>query len=405
MKVKALLKTVGDWVRRVFSIKRLAPATPSFIAIGFGIGFGILTMFIIWLLSVIGVLKSYNDPEFFYGVSLLLAGGFNEGLESFGDMLYSSAPLILAGLAVAFAFRTGLFNIGVPGQMIMGSLAAVYVGIKMTMPAPFHWMFAILAGMLAAGIWGMIVGLLKALLNVHEVVASIMMNYVAMYTAFIIIKGNRLLDGNTGHTLSVARTALLPHRELAIVGYYDLDIGILIAILAVIVIFIILNKTTLGYQLKAVGFNKEASRYAGMNTKRNIIISMAISGILAGIAGAVFVLIPGKFVWVTKDMMSAELMSVGFDGISVALLGLTQPVGVLFAGLFLAYIRQGGYYMEMANYMKEMADVITAVIIYFSSLSTVLYQFVKNRKEKQRKLKAEKIFEKQALASAGGEKS
>ena len=121
--------------------------------------------------------------------------------------------------------------------------------------------------------------------------------------------------------------------------------------------------------MKAVGFNKDASRYAGMDTKRNIIISMAISGCLAGIAGAVFVLIPGKYVWVTRDMMSAELMSVGFDGISVALLGLTQPVGVLFAGLFLAYLRQGGYYMEMANYMKEMADVIIAVIIYFSALS------------------------------------
>jgi ABC-type uncharacterized transport system permease subunit len=403
LKVKAIMAKLKEWAKRTFALKRLAPATPSFIAIGFGIGFGIVTMFIIWLLSVIGVLKTHNNPDFFYGVSLLLAGGFNEGMESFGDMLYSSAPLILAGLAVAFAFRTGLFNIGVPGQMIMGSLTAVVIGMKLSLPAPFHWMLALLGGMVAACLWGTIVGFLKAILNVHEVVSSIMMNYVAMYTAFIIIKGNRMLDGNTQHTKAVNVTALLPHRELAIFGYYDLDIGILIAILAVIVIFIILNKTTLGYQLKAVGFNKDASRYAGMDTKRNIIISMAISGCLAGIAGAVFVLIPGKYVWVTRDMMSAELMSVGFDGISVALLGLTQPVGVLFAGLFLAYLRQGGYYMEMANYMKEMADVIIAVIIYFSALSTMLYQFVKNRREKIAKLKAEKIISKQQIVTAGGD--
>ncbi|MDD4184187.1 MAG: ABC transporter permease [Candidatus Izemoplasmatales bacterium] len=403
MKVKAFLQKAVAWMKKNISIKRLAPAAPSFIAIGFGVGFGILTMFIIWLLSILGVLQTYNNPEFFYGISLLLAGGFNEGMESFGDMLYSSAPLILAGLAVAFAFRTGLFNIGVPGQMIAGSLTAVYIGMKISLPAPFHWMLALLGGIVAACVWGTIVGFLKAVLNVHEVVSSIMMNYVAMYTAFIVIKGNGMLDGNTQHTKSVASSAFLPHRELAIFGYYDLDIGIIIAILAVIVIFIILNKTTIGYQLKAVGFNKDASKYAGINTKRNIVISMAISGCLAGLAGAVFVLIPGKYLWVTRDMMSAELMSVGFDGISVALLGLTQPVGVLFAGLFLAYIRQGGYYMEMANYMKEMADVIIAVIIYFSALSTVLYQFIKNRRAKMAKLKAEKIIAKPDVALGGEE--
>ena len=405
MKAKAFFAKLKEWAKRTFSLKRLSPAAPSFIAIGFGIGFGIITMFIIWLLSIIGVLETYNDPEFFYGISLLLAGGFNEGMESFGDMLYSSAPLILAGLAVGFAFRTGLFNIGVPGQMIMGSLTAVFIGMKLSLPAPFHWLLALLAGMAAACIWGTIVGFLKAILNVHEVVSSIMMNYVAMYTAFIIIKGNAMLDGNTQHTKAVMESALLPHSELAIFGYYDLDIGILIAIFAVIIIYIILNKTTLGYQLKAVGFNKDASKYAGMDTKRNIITSMAISGCLAGIAGAVFVLIPGKYVWVTRDMMSAELMSVGFDGISVALLGLTQPVGVLFAGLFLAYVRQGGYYMEMANYMKEMADVIIAVIIYFSALSTVLYQFVKNRRAKMEKLKAEKIVGKHHAVATGGDES
>ena len=401
MKFKEMIAKLWLGIKNLFVPSRYSAAVPSFIAIGFGILFGILTMFIIWILVITGVFMVDNDPQFFYGITLLLAGGFNQGMYSIGYTLYRAAPLILAGLAVGFAFKTGLFNIGAPGQMIVGATIAVYVGIQISMPAPWHWMFALLCGMLAGGIWGLIVGALKALLNVHEVVASIMMNYVAMYSSFIFIKGFNLLDGNTSHTLGVSATAMIPYGKSAFFGGYVMNIGIILAIIAVIVIHIVLNKTTLGYQLKAVGFNKDASKYAGMNTKRNIMVSMAISGILAGMGGAILFLVSGKYIFVTKDMMTAELMSVGFDGISVALLGLSNPVGALFAGLFLSYIRQGGYYLNLANYMAEMADVITAVIIYFSALSTALYALVKAKKQKfKARTKSRKKLENE---DAGGE--
>lgn len=403
MKFKNIAAKIWQSVKNLFKPSRYQAAVPSLISIGFGIVFGILTMFVIWLLAVLGVFKTNNMPEFFYGVGVLLVGAFNEGMDSIADMLFAAAPLILAGLSVGFAFKTGLFNIGAPGQIVIGALTAITIGLKVSLPAPWHWMLALICGVLAAGIWGLIIGALKALLNVHEVVASIMMNYISIYTAFLIIKGSGMVNTQTSQTLQLPASALLPHGEVALFSYYDMNIGIIIAILAVIIMYIILHKTTLGYQLKAVGFNKEASKYAGMNTKRNIMISMAISGMLAGLAGAILIMVSGKYFQLTKEAMMAEIMSVGFDGISVALLGLSQPVGALFAGLFLAFIRQGGYYLNLANYMAEMADVITAVIIYFSALSTALYAIVKSRKVKLEILKKLRISRRKEKTQDGGE--
>jgi simple sugar transport system permease protein len=403
MKLKIILAKVWKSFKGLFQMSRYQGAIPSLISIGFGIVFGILTMFIIWILALTKVFNTTNMPEFFYGVAVLLAGGFNEGMDSIGDMLYAAAPLILAGLSVGFAFKTGLFNIGAPGQIVVGGLTAITIGLKITLPAPWHWMLALIAGVIAAGLWGLIIGALKALLNVHEVVASIMMNYISIYTAFLIIKGNNMVNTQTSQTLQLPASALLPHGEVALFAYYDMNIGIIIAILAVIILYIVLNKTTLGYQLKAVGFNKDASKYAGMNTKLNIMISMTISGMLAGLAGAILIMVSGKYFQLTKEAMMAEVMSVGFDGISVALLGLSQPVGALFAGLFLSYIRQGGYYLNLANYMAEMADVITAVIIYFSALSTALYAIVKNRKIKFEALKKIRISKRKQEIKERGE--
>lgn len=403
MNLKNIAAKVWQSIKGLFKPSRYQTAVPSLVSIGFGLVFGIVTMFIIWLLAVIGVFKTNNIPQFFYGVGVLLAGAFNEGMDSIGDMLFAAAPLILAGLSVGFAFKTGLFNIGAPGQIVIGGLAAITIGLKVSLPAPFHWMLAIFCGVIAAGLWGLIIGALKALLNVHEVVASIMMNYISIYTAFLIIKGNGMVNNQTSQTLQLPASALLPHGEVALFSYYDMNIGIIIAILAVIVMYIVLHKTTLGYQLKAVGFNKDASKYAGMNTKRNIMVSMTISGMLAGLAGAILIMVSGKYFQLTKEAMMAEVMSVGFDGISVALLGLSQPVGALFAGLFLAFIRQGGYYLNLANYMAEMADVITAVIIYFSALSTVLYAYVKSKKIKTDTMRKLRIARRKEKVKDGGE--
>lgn len=392
-KLRALFAGLKSlWTKFIHSsaVKR---ATPSLIAIGFGIAFGILTMFIIWLLVKLGVFNVVNDPNFFRGVARLLAGGFNKGMYSIGNMLHRAAPLILTGLSVGFAFKTGLFNIGAPGQLVFGALVAIIVGAKVPMPAPWHWMLATLAGMTAGALWGMIVGILKSIFNVHEVVSSIMMNYIAMYFAFWAIETfdllarfyDRITDSYriANFTLTLPETAFLPRGMSSVFGGFTLNIGILIAIAAVAIIHIVLNKTTLGFQLKAAGYNREASKFAGMNTKRDIVLSMTIAGLLAGLAGTIMILVPDKKMFMDQPTMMGEFMSIGFDGISIALLGLSEPIGVGLAGLFLAYIRQGGEYIDLAHYMKELADVITSVIIYFSALSVALHQFLTTRKKKK----------------------
>ncbi len=391
-----ILCAVGRWLKKFFSGSLFRKAAPSFLAVGLGLLFGIFTMFIIWLLVKLEVFDVANDPQFGKGVVKLLAGGFNRGMESIGYMLYRAAPLILTGLSVGFAFKTGLFNIGAPGQLVIGALAALTVGVKISMPAPWHWMVCLLAGMIAGGLWGFLIGLFKAIFNVHEVVASIMMNYIAMYFVFWALESFGLLYqfcmprpgggfscSNAPYSVTIDVSAALPKGLAEFFGGYSVNIGILIALLAVVVMHFVLNKTTLGYQLKAAGFNSDASKYAGMNTKRNIMLSMGIAGILAGLAGAIVIMVTDKKMFVEQAIMSQEFMSLGFDGISIALLGISEPIGVGIAGLFLAYIRQGGDYMDLANYMKELADVITSVIIYFSALSVVLYQFLSKRKQKK----------------------
>jgi general nucleoside transport system permease protein len=401
--IKAFFLGIRPAIRRFRKSSGFQRAIPSLIAIGFGLFFGIFTMFLIWLLVVLGVFNVTNAPQFFHGVVRLLAGGFNRGMYSVGNMLYRAAPLILTGLSVGFAFKTGLFNIGAPGQLLFGALTAIIVGVKISMPAPWHWLLCLLAAMIAGGLWGLIVGVLKSFFNVHEVVASIMMNYIAMYFAFWAMETFGLLhqfyDSFSGrwstapYTMTLPSSAVLPRGLGNLFGGFNINIGILIAIAAVGIMYVILHKTTLGYQLKAAGFNREASKYAGMNTKRDIVLSMAIAGILAGLAGAIIIMVPDKKMFMDQSTMSSEFMSIGFDGISIALLGLSEPIGIGLAGFFLAYIRQGGDYLELANYMKELADVITSVIIYFSALSIALYQFVLNRKKKKAA----------ALVVAGGE--
>ncbi len=392
-RIGAFFKKIPAAFRAFFAGATFRKAMPSLVAIGAGLIFGIFTMFVIWLLVKVEVFNVINDPQLFRGIAKLLAGGFNKGMNSLGYMLYRAAPLILTGLSVGFAFKTGLFNIGAPGQLVFGALVAIILGVKLSIPAPWHWMLCLLGGMAAGSLWGFIIGFLKSVFNVHEVVASIMMNYIAMYFAFWSLDAfnlrHRFVDSITGqvslapYTETLAQTAWLPRGLANVFDGYTINIGILIAIAAVVVMYVILNKTTLGYQLKAAGFNRDASKYAGMNTKRDIMLSMAISGLLAGLAGAIIIMVPDKKMFTDQATMSSEFMSIGFDGISIALLGLSEPIGVGLAGLFLAYIRIGGDYIDQANYMKELADVITSVIIYFSALSVALYQFLQRRKKKK----------------------
>lgn len=367
----------------------------------FAIFIGLLFGFVVLLIS--------NPSEAVQGFTIILKGGFNTNAKGLGQVLYFATPLIMTGLSVGFAFKTGLFNIGAAGQFIMGAFAAVYIGVKWTfLPAPFHWMVAILGAALIGGLWALIPGLMKAYLNVHEVISTIMMNYIGMYMANFLIKAT-VYDSKKALSMNTAPSSVLPKGGLDYVFYNPLgngkdlstvNSGIWIAILIAIVMYIILNKTTFGYELKACGFNKHASRYAGINEKRNIVLSMVIAGALAGVGGALLYLsgANGRHIKVV-DVLAVE----GFNGIPVALLGLSNPIGIIFSAIFISYITQGGNYMQTLDFVPEVIDIIIACIIYFSAFA-FLFRSIVPRILRFRKDKAAANAEAEA-ASTGAEQT
>ncbi len=302
-----------------------------------------------------------------------------------GQVLYMATPMILTGLSVGFAFKTGLFNIGASGQFTSGAFVAVYIGIKWTfLPPSIHWIVALLGAILAGALWGMVPGILKALANVNEVIASIMMNYIGIYLVNMLIV-KTIYDPLKNQTLPIAKSAVIPRGGLdKMFGVNNMNIGIFIAIVVVVIIYIILNKTTFGYELKACGLSPDASKYAGINDKRNIILSMVIAGALAGLGGGLLYLSgSGKYMQVL-DILAPE----GFNGISVALLGMSNPIGILFAGLFIAHIKVGGYNIQLFNYSTEIIDIIIAVIIYCGAFALMFKNLIykltrRNKMEKE----------------------
>ncbi|MCF7931547.1 MAG: ABC transporter permease [Acholeplasmataceae bacterium] len=341
---------------------------PSLIAVAIGLLIGLIVLFI------------FNPMQAIPAMFTLLMGGFNGGIRGIGNMLYYATPIILTGLAVAFAFKTGLFNIGASGQMMLGAYVSIHVGVLWDLPGALHWFVAIFLGMLAGGLWALIPGLLKVISNVNEVVASIMMNYIAGHLVIIMIKNN-VYNVLQARSMNVKPSAQLPLLSTLFPGS-TVNIGIIIAILIAIGTHILIHKTTLGFQLRASGFSMDGSKYAGMNTKANVVIAMTYSGMLAGLAGALSYLVIGK------TMPTAfAIFSEGFDGISVALLGLGEPIGALFAGLFLSHLRSGGFYMQLYDFVPEIIDIIIAVIIYVTAISAAIQLFF----DRKRKAKREAI--------------
>lgn len=340
----------------------------SGIAVLVGLLFGLIILFI------------SNPSQAMNGFITILSGGFTDGAKGIGQVLYYATPIIMTGLSVGFAFKTGLFNIGAPGQFIMGAFGAIYVGIMWTwLPSSIHWLVALLAGGILGGIWALIPGVLKACFNVNEVISCIMSNYIGMYAVNFMVK-QTVFDSLRNQSKPVASSAIVPKFGLdkIFVGS-GVNGGIIIAIVIAVIIYIILNKTIFGYELKACGYNPFASQYAGINAKRNIILSMAIAGCLAGIGGGLLYLAgTGKYLEVV-DILAAE----GFNGIPVALLGMSNPLGIVIAGIFIAYITVGGFYMQLYDFAPQIIDIIIAAIIYFSAFSLIFKNFiVKNRKDK-----------------------
>lgn len=360
---------------------------------GFNNAYASILSIIVGLLFGFIILLISNADQAVAGFGIILKGGFSTGAKGMGQVLYFATPLILTGLSVGFAFKTGLFNIGAAGQFIMGAFAAVYIGVKWAfLPAPLHWIAALIGAALMGGLWALIPGLLKAYLNVHEVIATIMMNYIGMYMANHLVK-LYIYDSTKGLSMNVAQSAVLPKGGLDHIFYNSLGVvkdqstvncGIWIAIAVAIVIYIILNKTIFGYELKACGFNPHASKYAGINDKRNIVLSMVIAGMLSGLGGGLLYLsgANGRRIKVV-DVLAAE----GFNGIPVALLGLSNPIGIIFSAIFISYITLGGNYLQTLDFVPEIIDIIIACIIYFSAFSlifrTLLPRFLKYRNERK----------------------
>lgn len=352
-------------MKRKHSLAELKGATSLFAA---------MMAIVVGLLFGLIILVVSNSKEAFPAFLTILAGGFTDGTKGIGQVLYNAVPIIMTGLSVGFAFKTGLFNIGASGQFTFGAFVAIYIGAKWTfLPPEIHWLVALLGAMLAGAVWGMGPGLLKAFANVNEVIASIMMNYIGMYLVNMMIV-KTVYDKIKNQTKPIAKSAIIPKGGLDKFAN-NLNIGIFIAILMVVLIYIILQKTTFGYELKACGQNKNASRYAGINEKRNIVLSMTIAGALSGMGGGLLYLSgSGKYLQVL-DVLAAE----GFNGISVALLGMSHPIGILFAGLFIAHITVGGFNIQLYSFVPEVINIIIAAIIYCGAFA-LLFKSLLNRK-------------------------
>lgn len=347
-----------------------------------------------WVVLLILALTSDMVPigDAFKGLGIILAGPFASGGSRniafvLGDMLFESAPLLLTGLSVAIAFKTGLFNIGAPGQYLMGAMGSVIVALSIPstpQTAFWIWLLALVVGMVCGMLWGLIPGLFKAFLNVNEVIVCIMTNWIAANVVSWVFANNKQFintsGGKTAYTLPTTANGIATPK-LGLDNIFpgsNIDIGIFIAILIAIGIYVLMNKTTLGYELKACGHNKNAAKYAGMNEKRNIMLSMAIAGGLAAIGAALYYLNGGaELAWNTYG----KLPDNGFNGIPVALLASNNPLGVIFSSVFLRFIDKGGYNLAgFTAYNEYVSDLIIAVIIYFAGFAKLIKDMLSRRK-------------------------
>ncbi|MCL2571426.1 MAG: ABC transporter permease [Defluviitaleaceae bacterium] len=344
---------------------------------------------IIGLLIGFIVLLATNAQQAWPAFQTILTFGMRS-MRNIGDVLLHATPIILTGLSVAFAFKTGLFNIGASGQFMFGGFVAIVISIHgVSMPPAVRIPVAIIAAALAGALWAGLPGLLKAYRNVHEVISSIMTNYIAMFFIVYMIQSNEsIFNRGLSTSAHLPESSNLPRlffpdifRDALGAGFVSsrVNIGIIIAIVVAVLVYIILEKTTFGYELKACGFNPDAAMYAGINQKRNIIFSMMISGSLAGIAGALNFMRGGGVGIGIIEVLPVE----GFTGISVAFLGLNHPIGIIFSGIFISYMQLGGGRLSTYGFSSELVETVIAVIIYFCAFvfitKSLIGRFIKKK--------------------------
>ncbi|MCM8711822.1 ABC transporter permease [Clostridium sp. SYSU_GA19001] len=292
--------------------------------------------------------------------------------KRFGDTLLNMTTLILTGLSVSFAFRTGLFNIGVAGQMLIGGFFGTLIGVKLSVPAFAHVPLAVVSSIIGGALWALIPGILKARYRIHEVVTSIMMNYISLWSVYyfvpVIVPG----EFETESAMIKSTASLRTKWMTEFFHGSNINLGLFLAFAAVVIVWFILEKTVFGYELKAVGFNINASKYAGMKVNRNMVLSMMISGAFAGLAGATF------YLGYAGNIKLGALPAQGYDGIAVALLGLNNPFGVVLSALLFGLMNAGSLFMNSsAGVPNELVSIIIAIIIYFAATSLMLENLMK----------------------------
>jgi len=293
-----------------------------------------------------------------------------------------STPLILTGLSVAFAFKTGLFNIGAEGQFIIGALVATMVGAGVELPPIIHVPLVLLVAALSGAIWGGFAGWLKSKFGINEVIATIMLNWIAFYLSNFMIKATFLAKANSEASIDIHESASIGINWLTdLVGpATKVNWGIVISIVLVLIIAFILFKTTLGFELRGVGYNKFGAEYGGINVNASILKSMAIAGLLAGIAGAIQVMGVSHNITIL-----AAQEGYGFDGIAVALIANSNPIGVILSGLLFGAFKYGGTKMQAIGAPSEVVNIVVGSIVYFIALSSVLRMLYIKMRDKKRK--------------------
>jgi ABC-type uncharacterized transport system permease subunit len=356
----------------------------SFLISIFSIVLGLLVGGIILKLSGISPLEAYQ---------VMWNGAFSKP-NYISYIIIRSTPLILTGLSVAFAFRTGLFNIGSEGQFIIGALTAAYLGFMLHLSPWVQIPLVMMLATMAAALYGGLSGFLKARFGVHEVLSTIMLNWIALYFSnyAVFLEGFRRPDTETSEFINESTSiALFPNWKISDAGLEWLsrhefwqsfmrppvNAGIFIAIFCVVVVWVILNKTTFGYKLKAVGLSPSAAEYAGINTKVKVTQSMMISGALSGLAGATHVM------GVSKNIaLLAAHEGYGFDGIAVSLIGSNHPVGVLFSGFFLGALKYSGQKIQSTlEAPSEVIGIMIGAIIFFIAIPS-LFDFITKSRSK-----------------------
>lgn len=356
---------------------------------------GLVVGFVVLLL--LGGEKAYSD-----GFKQILMGGFYMTPSGIGKEIVTAAPLIMCGLSVAFAFKTGLFNIGAAGQYTLGAFGGLIFAILLHAP----WWVCLLAATAFGAVWGAIPGIFKAYLNVNEVITSIMFNWIGLYGCNTIMYGRgagAMYNAKQSKTFPVTGDSLIPSKlfgwDIAeTFSYKSCTIAILLAVIVAIILYIILNKTTFGYELKACGNNRNAAKYAGINERRNVILSMLIAGALAGFGAGLYYL-SGAAQWIPGD--STALPSEGFDGISVALLASSNPIGSIFSALFISHITTGGGFMNASLFPPEIADIISGIIIYLCAFSLLFRNVIFNLLSGKKKAHAAPAEKKPETPTAG----